>query len=290
MPTLGITPYEPAVDINFGRTMTAGLEQLGAQLREDMTAVMANRQVKNLGSALSQIDPKSDQFQTQVIQAAMQNPLGAMHPAGQMAITTLGAAHKAWEQEQLVDKRITAQANQPSYGGFGGGGIVNRKTGEVVREPTPRREPAPRAGAVNPALKSYETEKSRLDAAVLKTETALQQSAGGYDVNKLATATKTYRVNEDGKQADDGEFVVLELPDGKKEKVPWKDFTKMHGNFTALQTLKAQRDALKPPVEEAAPAAAATDKVRMLNPDGRSGFVPKSYVEQALKSGYKLVP
>lgn len=267
--TLGITPYSPAVDINYARMTSDGLQSLGAQLREDMIAIQANRQVKNLGQQLSQIDPTSDQFPQQLAQAAVANPLGSLHPVGRLAIETLGAAHKQHEASLLQEKRLAAQENRPSFGGFGSGGILNRKTGEVLREPNAIgggaefsglggggiynrktgevvREPASRS--VDPALKEFEADKNRLQAAILKAETELQRSAGGLDLEKLQTAKKTYRVNAKDKQADDGEFVVMELADGTKSKLDWKTFSKINGNITAVEKLRGELSSLKPPV------------------------------------------
>lgn len=308
---LGVPDYNPSADINFARATSEGLQSLGAQLRADITAIQANRQVKSLGEQLKTLDPRTEHFPTDLMQAAIANPLGVQHPVGQMAISTLGAAHKAWAAENLAAKK---SSESPAYAGFGSGGILNKKTGDVLREPTPTgstampysgfgsggvlnrktgevlRDPAAKNPVVTPELKAYETEKSRLDAALLKTQTSLQQAAGGYDVSKLAKATKTYRVDAKGKQANDGEFVVLELPDGGKEKLPWKDFSKIHGHFAALEGLRAQRDALKPPVSSAPDAATPTEKVRVINPDGLPGMIPKSFVEAALAKGYKLAP
>lgn len=134
--TLGVPDFSPALDINFGRTFADNLQSLGNQLREDMLAVQANRQVKNLGASLSQLDPRSDVFPTQLAQVAMANPLGVVHPAGKLAISTMGAAYKEWKR--------SVEEQKPTYSSGARGLIYDKRTGEVVREPdyppVPERE------------------------------------------------------------------------------------------------------------------------------------------------------
>lgn len=132
---LGISDFDPSADINYGRTTSIALQQLGNQLREDMTAIQTNKQVKSLGETLKNLNPQSGRFPTDLMSAAVAHPLGVQHPVGQMAITTLGAAHKAWAAENLVDKRLSAQENRPSYGAGPRGMVYNRRTGDVTREP-----------------------------------------------------------------------------------------------------------------------------------------------------------
>lgn len=146
--TLGIRPYDSSADDLFARRTSIAIQSLGKQLREDMTSIAANREVRVLGETLRQLDPKSDEFPTALMTAAIANPLGAQHPVGQMAILTLGAQHKQWAasmEPQNVggslynprDKtfttppvRATAASTRPIPITTGTRGFMNPQTGE----------------------------------------------------------------------------------------------------------------------------------------------------------------
>lgn len=132
---LGVPDYNGATDRMFAQRTSIALQSLGAQLRSDMTQIQANKEVKKLGQVLSQLEPRSSTFPTDLMSAAIAHPLGVQHPVGQMALTTLGAAHKAWAAENLVDKRLAAQDARPSYGAGPRGMVYNRRTGDVTRGP-----------------------------------------------------------------------------------------------------------------------------------------------------------
>lgn len=107
--SLGVRSFDSSSDDLFARRTSIAIQSLGAQLRADMTSIAANREVRVLGDALRQLDPKSDEFPTQLMSAAISSPLGAQHPVGQMAILTLGAQHKAWEADNRADTRMASQ-------------------------------------------------------------------------------------------------------------------------------------------------------------------------------------
>lgn len=96
--------------------------------------------------------------------------------------------------------------------------------------------------------------------------------------------SKSLHVIKDGKKEELSTYQLSGIAKGLPDKDPRKkQITDFLANSAVAQTT--------PPAPEAtteAPAAPATEKVRMINPQGVPGFVPANQVEAAKASGYKL--
>ena len=131
-PTLGISPVSTAPISNFGAVASEQLQQLGQQLRQDITTIQSNEQLKSLGSQLSGLNPglvpQMDQdgqplkdnsgkpilgpdpnFAAGMTQAISQNPLGAHTPAGISIISQLGAQHSAYLNSLNLQNKLSTQ-------------------------------------------------------------------------------------------------------------------------------------------------------------------------------------
>lgn len=98
-PTLGISnQYNPAPMEQYAAIASQGLQQLGAQVQQDITTIQTNQQLRGLQSDLQGINPtdtKSPAFGAQMTRAVLNNPLAAHSPVGMEAINQLGQAHQA---------------------------------------------------------------------------------------------------------------------------------------------------------------------------------------------------
>jgi hypothetical protein len=98
-PTLGISnQYNPGPMEQYAAIASQGLQQLGAQVQQDITTIQTNQQLKSLANDLQGIDPTdttSPKFGSQMTQAVLNNPLAAHSPVGMQAINQLGASHQA---------------------------------------------------------------------------------------------------------------------------------------------------------------------------------------------------
>jgi hypothetical protein len=91
--TLGVRPVDTQPIMQFAAAQSQGLQQLGAQVQDDLTTITTNHQLNNLGAALSNLDPTDEKFPVKMAQAVMANPLAAHTPVGIAAINQLGQAH-----------------------------------------------------------------------------------------------------------------------------------------------------------------------------------------------------
>lgn len=162
-PTLGITPINTAPISQFGAAASAQLQQFGAQLRDDITTIQGNEQLKNMAQQLQGVDPTdlSGNFPSQMTQAIASNPLGAHTPAGISILSTLGNAHQGAIQQAIWGQRIAgnlavtgmktdasqANANTNANAKETAAGI---NKGEINFAPNPGDPSAPPSLQVNP--------------------------------------------------------------------------------------------------------------------------------------------
>lgn len=100
-PTLGITPIDTAPIMQFGQAASQQLQQFGQQLRQDITTIQTNQQLRGMADALpTDVDPKTNpDFYHQMNTAATQFPLAAHTSVGASILSRLGAAHADAMQE-----------------------------------------------------------------------------------------------------------------------------------------------------------------------------------------------
>lgn len=103
----------PALDTSLNRQAMAYqadlLQNLGAQVRKDVTTVMTNRQMQGLAQGLQSVDTTSPQFGRQITGLLAQYPLAAQSPLGQAAINQLGAEFKLNQQLAAENRRFDNQ-------------------------------------------------------------------------------------------------------------------------------------------------------------------------------------
>lgn len=85
------------------------LQNLGNQIRQDVTTLMARRQMQGLAEGLQSVDTTSPQFGRQVAGLFAQYPLAAQSPLGQAAINQLGSEFKLNQQIAADDRRFRNQ-------------------------------------------------------------------------------------------------------------------------------------------------------------------------------------
>ena len=112
------------------------LQQLGRQVREDVQTIQTSRQLSGLAQATQNVNTNSPEFPRQVVGLISQYPMAAQTPIGAAAINQLGAAHKAWAQEQ-------AAIRNPYTPIAGTNAILNRQTGQVQQLPEGSRPSRP---------------------------------------------------------------------------------------------------------------------------------------------------
>lgn len=112
-PTLGISnQYDARPVMEYASIASQSLQQLGAQLQNDITTIQTNQQLRSFQQDLQGINPldtKSPQFAVQMTQAITNNPLAAHSPVGIQAINQLGAAHQAAIQGGFLGQRLQTQ-------------------------------------------------------------------------------------------------------------------------------------------------------------------------------------
>lgn len=104
------------------------LQNLGNQIRQDVTTLMARRQMQGLAEGLQSVDTTSPQFGRQVAGLFAQYPLAAQSPLGQAAISQLGAEFKLNQQIAAEDRRFGNQLGGYAAKDF----IENRPYGSPV--------------------------------------------------------------------------------------------------------------------------------------------------------------
>jgi len=126
-PTLGITPIDTAPIMRFGDAASQQLQQLGQQLRNDITTIQTNRQLQDFAQALpTDVDPNNNpDFYRQINSAASQYPLAAHSPVGMSILNQLGKAHADSMQTLLLGEKLNQYKAQP-----GTNTIFNPVTGE----------------------------------------------------------------------------------------------------------------------------------------------------------------
>lgn len=110
--TLGVRPIDTGFLRDISRQQSAMLEQLGAQVRSDVTQIQTNRQLQGFSQAVQGIDPTSKGYAQQIIGAISSYPLAAQSPLGGAVINQLGAAHSLWQQEQAQGRRDNAMLDR----------------------------------------------------------------------------------------------------------------------------------------------------------------------------------
>jgi hypothetical protein len=88
-----------------------------------------------------------------------------------------------------------------------------------------------------------------------------------------------------------GEMAQVVTPAGKKIVVPWDAYQRSQGAQTQPATPPAvAAPPAMPGAAPQAPTAAPSDneRVRVIDPSGKAGTLPKSQVEKALEQGFKL--
>lgn len=107
------TPLIPALDTSLTRQAMAFqadlFQNLGNQIRKDITTVVTNRQMQGLAEGLQSVDTTSPQFGRQVAGLFAQYPLAAQSPLGQAAINQLGSEFKLNQQIAAEDRRFDNQ-------------------------------------------------------------------------------------------------------------------------------------------------------------------------------------
>jgi hypothetical protein len=125
---LGVPEYDPSLDRLNMQLQSQAIQQLGAQVRADLTQIQTNRQLQGFSQGLQGLSTQSPDFGRGVVGLMTQYPLAAHSPIGQAAINTLGAEHKAWQAGLLK--------NQSPYRAVGGGyGVLDQRTGEITSTP-----------------------------------------------------------------------------------------------------------------------------------------------------------
>lgn len=138
-PTLGITPINTAPISQFGAAASAQLQQFGAQLRDDITTIQGNEQLKNMAQQLQGANPNSmdGSFASQMTQAISQNPLGAHTPAGISILAQLGNAHTNYVQSSLLGQKLNAYKPLPGTSDLFSPGTGDvQQTGATPLRPT----------------------------------------------------------------------------------------------------------------------------------------------------------
>src|SRR4051812_9308591 len=91
---LGVPEYDPSLDRLNMQLQSQAIQQLGAQVRSDLTQIQTNRQLQGFSQGLQGLSTNSPDFGRGVVGLMTQYPLAAHSPVGQAAINTLGAEHK----------------------------------------------------------------------------------------------------------------------------------------------------------------------------------------------------
>lgn len=132
MPSL-LPDFNNNLQVEGMRMQSQLLQNLGAQVRQDVQTIQTNRQLSGLAQAAQNVNTNSPDAPKQLVGLISQFPMAAQTPVGAAAINQLGAAHKLWAQEQ-------ARTQNPYS--IQGGYLLNRQTGanEVlppVQKPSP---------------------------------------------------------------------------------------------------------------------------------------------------------
>lgn len=128
---LGVNPLDTGLMREAMRDQSQLLQQLGAQVRQDVQTVQTNMQLRGFSQALQSgaVNPDSPDFGKQAIGLMSAYPMAAKSPLGMAAINQLGAQHKFWQQERL-------QLRNPYAPVPGADALYNKQTGEVAPLPS----------------------------------------------------------------------------------------------------------------------------------------------------------
>lgn len=127
---LGVNPLDTGLMETGMKIQSDLLQNLGRQLRQDVQTIQTQRQLSGLAQNIQQVDPNSPDFSQKMVGLMSQYPMAAKSPIGQAAINTLGAQHKAYLQEQAIQRNPWSSAGQ--------GVFYNKATGETKVDPSLR--------------------------------------------------------------------------------------------------------------------------------------------------------
>jgi hypothetical protein len=133
---LGVPEYDPSLDRLNMQLQSQAIQQLGAQVRADLTQIQTNRQLQGFSQGLQGLSTQSPDFGRGVVGLMTQYPLAAHSPVGQAAINTLGAEHKAWQQGLLHNQNVYSPVAGTDV-------ILNRQTGDTTVLPEGSRPVKP---------------------------------------------------------------------------------------------------------------------------------------------------
>lgn len=130
---LGVNPIDNSLNRQAMAFQSDLLQQLGAQVRNDIRVVQTNRQLQGFAQEVQNVSPTSPEFPREVVGLMSRYPLATMSPIGQAAINQLGAERKFYQQEQMAMRDPWRSAGQ--------GVFYNQATGETkvndaLRPPT----------------------------------------------------------------------------------------------------------------------------------------------------------
>lgn len=241
-PTLGISnQYNPAPMEQYAQIASQGLQQLGAQVQQDITTIQTNQQLRGLQSDLQGINPadtKSPAFGAQMTRAVLNNPLAAHSPVGMEAINQLGQAHQAALQS---DTRM----------GVAGIGANARVTGAQIGADAREYGADASAGAreygadASAGAKVYGTDQTqagqdRRQSARFDQQNSLQaekESAAQDLQNNAFTQRQSLEDRKASVKSSEVPMEAYKLQDGA-----WEAYTKAHAIYdaksSALQQLK----------------------------------------------------
>lgn len=188
-PTLGISPFNPGPLENFAAMQSQQLQQFGQQLRQDVTTIQGNEQLKDMAQQLQGVNPglvddgkgglmPDPNFASQMTQAIAANPLGAHTPAGISIISQLGAAHQGALQQAIWAQRIggmegVAGINQTGRANVAGINQQGRETTAGINQheinfaPNPDDPSAPPTLQVNPNAPTSGAGKWRVNGNIM---------------------------------------------------------------------------------------------------------------------------
>lgn len=97
----GFSGQDIASMANAREGLVRGFEELGKQVRSDITRIGTMRQLKSFGEEMANLDPQSDLFPQQAISTLAKYPLAANTQVAEIGLNLLGRRHRDWKDAQV---------------------------------------------------------------------------------------------------------------------------------------------------------------------------------------------
>lgn len=123
-------PGSLPADTNYRQFMASSLQQLGKQVSEGIKQIATNRQIRQMGDELQQLNPNSELFPQEMVGIISRYPLGANDRRGQVALSMMGAQHKNWLDRKTKENWTPVP---------GGNALFNESSGEFKEVPAGMR-------------------------------------------------------------------------------------------------------------------------------------------------------